>query len=330
MNDRARGSVRAGRPTPYTDARNRSIATQQTTTGAMADPTTTRRSRRSSRTARDVGRERAVAAFAVIAVFVAGGAALASISPDRPASVAATTGAWTAIASAETPAPTPVFASLRGTELHLPIAACDVTVLAFHQSSYNDTVAVRPLIELGSPAAAKEAAIAARAARKAGEEATIAATPVGAEDSEGTWTGSALELWRTGRNGKQKTAVDCGAAAGSSVYSPVDGTVMQVRPYKLYGKYDDFEIHIKPDAWSDLDVIVLHVTDPAIEPGTRVIAGLTRIARVRALSKVVSGLQLRTYTLDGGNHTHVQVNRIPRPAETWIVGQDPPGFVRRN
>ena len=72
------------------------------------------------------------------------------------------------------------------------------------------------------------------------------------------------------------------------------------------------------------------MTNPIATLGMRVVGGVTQLAKVRALSKVVSGLQLRTYTLDGGNHTHVQVNRISKPDETWVVGQDPPGFKRHN
>ena len=299
----------------------------------MRDRTTTHRTRRSSRTARDVGRERVIAALAVAVLFVAGGAGLALIAPRAPVAVATAAKVWKTVVATETPAPTdaptPVFASLRGVPLHLPIPACDVTTLAFHQSSYADTVALTSLVRFDSPTRARAAATAARATIKAGGVATIAATPLDAsEDASGTWTGSALELWRSARNVKQDTAVDCGAAPGTPVISPVDGTVMQIRPYKLYKRVDDFEIHIKPDAWNDLDVIILHVTDPLLVPGARVVAGVTQVAKVRRLSNVVSGLQLRNYSLDGGNHTHFQINRIPRPNDTWVLGQDPPGLVR--
>lgn len=294
------------------------------------------RPRRPSRTARDVRRERAIAVFGVIALFVAGGVALASIAPGTSAGKASATAVWQAVTRAEAtasapPTPTPVFVSLRGVKLHLPVPCEAVTAVGFHQSSYTDTVAMTSLVPFESPSVAREAATAARAAREAGREATIAATPAGgAEDANGVWTGSVLRLWRNGSGGKQDTAIDCGAAPGTPVLAPIDGTVMEIRPYKLYGRVDDFEIHIKPDAFNDLDVILLHVTDPAIAAGTRVVGGVTRIASVRCLSKKVSGLQLRTYTLDGGNHTHLQVNRIRVTDEPWIVGQDPPGFVRRN
>ena len=301
----------------------------------MEQPVTDRRPRRARRGTRSVGRQRLIAALAVVGLFVIAGGAFALIAPGKPASEAATTSPWRAIVASETPAPaptpTPAFASIRGAVLRLPVPFAAVTVLAFHQSAYRDTVVMKPLVGIGSPARAKSAAVAARATIKAGGEATIAATPEdGAEDDEGVWTGIALELWRSTSGGKQRSAVDCGARPGTPVLAPVDGVIMEVRPYKLYGRVDDFEIHIKPDSWNDLDVILLHVTDPIAIPGMRVVGGVTQLAKVRALSKVVSGLQLRTYTIDGGNHTHVQVNRISKPNETWIVGQDPPGFKRRN
>ena len=305
----------------------------------MEQPRTDTRTRRSRRPVRNVVRDRFVAATTVVVLFALGAAALALIAPGRPGGDTAKAGVWSAVATdapveatptaAAPAAPTPVFASIRGADLRLPVPAASVTVLAFHQSSYADTVVMKPLIPIADPAMLRRAADAARAAVKAGKSATIHATPEsGAEDAQGVWTGSALQLWRNSTGGKMDSAVDCGAAPGTPVLAPVDGTVMEIRPYKLYKKYDDFEIHIKPDAWNDLDVIILHVTDPAIAVGTRVVGGVTRIASVRNLSKIVSGLQLRTYVLDGGNHTHVQVNPIPKPKETWVLGEDPPGLVR--
>ena len=299
----------------------------------MEQPVTDRRPRCVRRTRPAVGRRRLIAVLAVVGLFVIAGGAFALIAPGKPASEASATSPWRAIVASESPAavPTPAFASIRGAVLRLPVPSASVTVLAFHQSSYRDTVVMKPLIAIGSPAHAKSAAVAARATIKAGGEATIAATPEdGAEDGEGVWTGIALQLWRSTGGGKQGSAVDCGARPGTPVLAPVDGVVMEVRPYKLYGRIDDFEIHIKPDSWNDLDVILLHVTNPIATLGMRVVGGVTQLAKVRALSKVVSGLQLRTYTLDGGNHTHVQVNRISKPDETWVVGQDPPGFKRHN
>ena len=299
----------------------------------MEQPVTDRRPRCVRRTRPAVGRRRLIAVLAVVGLFVIAGGAFALIAPGKPASEAAATSPWRAIVASETPArvPTPAFASIRGAVLRLPVPSASVTVLAFHQSSYRDTVVMKPLIAIGSPARrARPQSPRARPSRPEARRRSQRPPRSGAEDGEGVWTGIALQLWRSTRGGKMDCAVDCGARPGHAGALPVDGIVMEVRPYKLYGRIDDFEIHIKPDAWNDLDVILLHVTNPIATPGMRVVGGVTRVARVRALSKVVSGLQLRTYTLDGGNHTHVQVNRISKPDETWVVGQDPPGFKRHN
>lgn len=269
----------------------------------------------------------------LVVLLVAGaGAAIALMAPRNAGNArAAVNGVWSATdaprpSKPAPPEPTPYFAKLRGVKLRLPVAPTDITVLAFHSSSYADTYKLSPLVDFGSVSAAKEAATTARE-----NGGTVRTTPAGTEtvDADGVWTGTALELWRTARSGKRCTAIDCGAKWGTTVRSPVDGTVMRVHPYHLYGKYPDIEIQIKPDAWDDVDVFVLHVTDPAVVEGQRVTAGVTPIAKVRHLSGVVSGLQLRSYVTDGGNHTHVQFNIVPKPGEPWAVGQDPPGFKRR-
>lgn len=281
-----------------------------------------------------------------LGLILAATASIASMAPKTTtraqASVAdvwstVTTAAPIADTSASAPSqpasPTPAFASYRGVKLHIPVPVRAITVLAFHASSYNDTVQMKRLVREGSASAAKTAAEKARYAAKHPSLEVVAADE--GEDGEearpdGVWTGSALELWRTGRAGKNNTAVDCGAEPGTPVFSLVDGTVMQVRPYMLYGKYSDYEIDIKPDGWSDVYAVVLHVTDPAVTEGQHVLGGVTKLAEVRKLSSVVSGLQLRTYSADGGNHTHVQLNRVDRPDLPWVVGSDPPGLVRKS
>lgn len=269
-----------------------------------------------------------------MALFLGAGALIWAMAPRGNPPKVAGASVWDRVAPsvARAPDPTPFFGTFRGARLRLPVPALDVTVLAFHQTWYDDSIPMKPLVPEGDRAAiAREVKLKKKALKEgtAVEPATREEdAPVADED--GVWIGSALHLWRTGRAGAQDTAIDCGAEPGTTVFSPVDGTVMQVRAYKLYKKYADFEIHIKPDAWSDVDFIILHVSDPAVVEGRHVTAGVTPLAKVRRLSSVVSGLQLRTYSTDGGNHCHIQVNRIPKPDEPWVLGQDPPGFKRRD
>lgn len=270
-------------------------------------------------------------------LLVVGGVAVALMAPGgtRAASrvwnaaaesATATSPSASAQAAAKPAAPTPAFGAFRGRRLHLPVVASAVTVLAFHESSYNDTYQMKWLVPQGSMSAAAAKTNAAKAAHI-----PVHATPTGAaEDANGIWTGSALELWRTGRAGRRDTAIDCGAKPGTTVLPLLSGTVMEIRPYKLYGKYSDYEIHVRPDGWSDVDVVTLHVTDPEVQLGQHVVAGVTPLAKVRHLSAIVHGLQLRTYSTDGGNHTHVQINKVPRPDLLWKLGCDPPGTVRKS
>jgi len=119
--------------------------------------------------------------------------------------------------------------------------------------------------------------------------------------------------------GSPTTAADIGGAPGTDVFAPVTGTVVQVRPYLLYEKYDDIEIHIRPDGADDLDVVLIHVTDASVEAGDRVTGGVTRIAAVRQMSGLID-LQLAGYTGDGGDHTHMQVNKMVEPGEPDAQG----------
>jgi hypothetical protein len=297
------------------------------------------RSRYSTR-ARRTGPPAWLAIALTIVIIAAAGISIAAMAPrtrkaNTPA--AAVAAVWAAVATA-TPAPaaaataaevtpTPYFASFRGVRLHLPISADAVTVLGYHQSSYNDTYPMVSLLKAGDPG--KAVALAA-AEKKAGAHsaADLAGDPV-QENAKGIWIGTALALWRTGVAGGRYTAIDCGASPGTPICSPVDGTVMEIRPYKLYGKYSDIEIDIKPDVWSDVDVILLHTTDPTVTEGQHVIGGVTEIAHVRHISNIVPGLQLASYSPDGGNHTHLQLTRIPDPGQPWTMGQDPPGMVRK-
>ena len=85
-----------------------------------------------------------------------------------------------------------------------------------------------------------------------------------------------------------------------------------VKPYRLYGRIDDFEIHIKPDAMPAADMVIIHVQDLVAREGDRVIGGVTPIAHVRLLHDDVNH-QLAEYTGDPGDHVHIQLN-WPKPA----------------
>lgn len=237
----------------------------------------------------------------------------ATTGPVRVQAVAATNPAIEATA-ARLVKPTPEFATCGTLRLRLPVPADSVTAVAFHQSSLNHAVAMTSLVPEVSVGAAARLATQKRAATATVVPATPATPTVTAA---GIWNGQVVRLWRSGRSGKPDTAVDVGAPPGTPVFAPIDGTVVYVRPYKLYAKYDDFEVHIVPRDSADVDVVLIHITDVCVSPGDEVTAGMTRVAYVRKLSNLTS-LQLGKYTIDGGNHTHLQVNRLPKPGSIWV------------
>ncbi|MDO8916217.1 MAG: M23 family metallopeptidase [Coriobacteriia bacterium] len=214
---------------------------------------------------------------------------------------------------------TPAFATCGTLRLRLPVPVESVTAVAFHQASINHAITMTSLVpEISTGAAAR------LATQKRTATATVApAVPATATVTTATatpsdvWDGRAIRLWRSGRSGSPDTAVDVGAKAGTPVFAPVDGTVVYVRQYKLYNKYADYEVHITPTGTDDVDVVLIHISDVCVSPGDEVKAGLTRLASVRRLSNLTA-LQLGRYTTDGGNHTHVQVNRLPRPGSIWV------------
>ncbi|MHB1135661.1 MAG: M23 family metallopeptidase [Coriobacteriia bacterium] len=225
-------------------------------------------------------------------------------TPDAPSVEAAAPAV--AVAAEPERAPTPRFAEVESINLYLPIDPSAITALAFHQASGQRAQSMTALVpDIPDPNAIDPEALAAQMARAA--------------DSSDIWGGVCLRLWRTGRGGMPDTAADIGAEPGTDVYAPVTGTVVEVRPYLLYEKHDDIEIHIRPDGADDLDVVLIHVTDASVEAGDRVIGGATRIAAIRKMSGLIE-LQLAGYTGDGGDHVHMQVNTAAEPGEPDDAG----------
>jgi murein DD-endopeptidase MepM/ murein hydrolase activator NlpD len=233
-------------------------------------------------------------ASALLVALVA--AAFTSRGDDGRASTATTAPAATT-AALEASA-TPAFATCEGIELHLPVAADALTALAFHQASGKKSLHMTSLV----PDADME---------RAAELKAVPPTDASATSATGLAT-SCLRLWRSNRSGEPDTAADVGADPGTPVLAPVSGTILEIKPYKLYDKYDDYEIHIQPEGYPLIDVVLIHVDAPSIAVGQRVTAGVTQIAVVRKMSDKID-IQLGGYTTNGGDHVHLQVNTVEVP-----------------
>jgi murein DD-endopeptidase MepM/ murein hydrolase activator NlpD len=107
------------------------------------------------------------------------------------------------------------------------------------------------------------------------------------------------------------SALDVGAPIGSDVYSPVDGTVVAIRPFVVEGKPYGSEIDIQPQTAPSLVVAVTQlVADPALAVGTAVVSGATKIGRVANLA-AIERQALARYTNDAGNHVTLEVRTAP-------------------
>jgi hypothetical protein len=105
------------------------------------------------------------------------------------------------------------------------------------------------------------------------------------------------------------SALDVGAAPGTDVYSPVDGTVVGITPYIVAGHPFGARIDIQPQAAPSLIVSVTQLkADPSLTVGANVVSGATRLGLVANLARV-ERQALSRYTNDAGDHVSVTVRQ---------------------
>lgn len=206
------------------------------------------------------------------------------------------------------PVPTPVFAYWRGLKLHLPVPTKKLTEIGFHQASY--TYALHMKTQLPDASMTK--------ARGHGTR-DYTTSPL---DSSGKLDVSVLRMWRL-RPGRPDSAADVGALPGTPILAPVDGVVVKIKPYKLYGKWFDYEVHIKPDGFDNVDVVMIHVDQPQLKVDDRVTGGVTQIGVVRRLSNKLTDQLAEFEPAHGkakGDHVHVQLNNVNDPTYHGLDG----------
>lgn len=181
----------------------------------------------------------------------------------------------------------PVFSRLNDTNLVLPVAAQDATIIAYLPLSDEGGESLTPIGEQMN--------------------AGVVSRGIGAVFSADSSVRYFI-LKGTGRVVAETGAVDIGAAPGTPITSPVSGVVAAVKTYKLYGKYDDVQVDIRPKGTSGLTLSILFLEDPSVSIGQTVEEGKTQLGKVRAPQGDL-GAQLAAYTHDTGSHVHLQVTK---------------------
>jgi hypothetical protein len=117
-----------------------------------------------------------------------------------------------------------------------------------------------------------------------------------------------------GGQGPSTSALQVGAAAGTDVYSPVDGTVLSIGNVVLNGRIYGSQIDIQPTGAPSLIVSVSHVrVDPSLVVGSPVTAGGSKLGSIVDFSGAEKQ-SLARYTNDSGNHVVVEVHSAATPA----------------
>ena len=116
-------------------------------------------------------------------------------------------------------------------------------------------------------------------------------------------------------DGGAPAVLDVGAAPGTNVYAPVDGTVVGITPYVVGGHKFGTKIDIQPQSSPSLIVSVTQLrADQSLSVGTNVVSGATRLGTVVNLAQVEKQALAR-YTNDSGNHVSVTLH----PAASLVL-----------
>ena len=157
-------------------------------------------------------------------------------------------------------------------------------------------------------------------------EGTLRLDPLGTRGNKG-WlgrlrdrifgTGGDALVWYQldGGPGPSTSSLDVGAAAGTDVFSPADGTVVGIQDVVIDQRKHGVRIDIQPTSAPSLIVSVSRLrADPALTVGSAVVAAKTRIGTLIDLSRV-ERMALAGFTQDAGNH----VSLVVRPAATFSL-----------
>ena len=193
------------------------------------------------------------------------------------------------IASQQTK-PFPQIVALHGVvRLQMPIVQGQATAIGYHSSS-DGAIALKPMGHQGNEGALQ----------------SVFHKLFGGGGGHPTW----YQL-----DGGATSALDVGAASGTAVFAPVDGTIVGLTPFIVAGHRFGVRIDIQPLSAPALVISMTQVrADPSLQVGSSVVSGATRLGSVADLAKV-ERQALARYTNDAGNHVSIEL----RPAATLVL-----------
>ena len=152
-----------------------------------------------------------------------------------------------------------------------------------------------------------------------GSDGSLTLAPLGTQANAGLLTrlfhklvggGGGSPRWFAlgGGPGPALSALAVGAASGSDVYAPVDGTIVGINDVILNGSVAGQRIDIQPNGSPSLVVSVSRVgVDPSLHVGSAVLSSVSKLGTILDLSHVEKQA-LALYTNDTGNHVLVEVH----------------------
>jgi hypothetical protein len=246
----------------------------------MATPRTRRAARHRARRQRAQHRARRLAVLGIVAALALVTLILTAFGSGSPEPVATT--ASTPLASGVQPEPEPL-ATVGNLQIKLPIAGEAVTAIGFHSAGAG-------AMELN---------------------------PVGRQANEGLlarlWrriAGSAQAgpVWYQLDGGPGTEVLDVGAAPGTDVYSPVDGTVVSISDFVIDGKAYGSRIDVRPSAAPALVVSLSHLEpDPSLAVGSPVLASSSKLGTVVDVA-AVERQALAKHARARGNNVAIDVH----------------------
>jgi hypothetical protein len=189
--------------------------------------------------------------------------------------------------------PKPQIVATWGTlQIQLPVAQSAVTAIGYHRAA-NGALRLEPRGRQGN----------------AGPLSRLWNRLAGTGQEGLTW----YQL--SGSRGPGTSALDVGAAPGTDVYAPVDGTVVGITDFVLANRPQGVRIDIRPQTDPSVVVSLTHLrADPSLTVGSPVAKAGSKIGVVLDLSRV-ERQALARHTQDAGSNVALELH----PAATLAV-----------